>query len=216
MCNQGMPASLSLATGICLLLSAGCKDDGLMDGACGLKGKRVECVTHFDCEYPDDTCDWSGFCYNDESVCYGPTSWCSGGVCNAINDCSPACSSHSDCSSSQVCTCFPPELLDFTSHSAGWCDTAWCRDKGAKGCPPGTETIPGILTCRRTQRDADCHLENPESPTAACPPGYDREGEIGCHLVTPNAWRDAGAPQPDASAGDAGSPDAGIAADAGR
>jgi hypothetical protein len=208
--------SLLLAVEISLLGSVGC-DDGLMDGACGLKGTRVECVTHLDCTYPDDTCEANGECFDSENYCEGPGSLCPMmyGICNPSWLCSSPCNTHSDCRETEVCSCFFPEYLDFMSPSAGWCYTAWCRDQGSKGCPPDTIPLAGSLLCRQTRREADCHLEHPEIQSEPCPQGYEREGEIGCRLVTPFAWRDAGAPPPDASLGDGGGPDAGAAADAG-
>lgn len=212
-----MRLSLLLASQISLLGFAGC-EDGLVDGACGLEGRRVECVTDLDCTYPDDKCELNGQCYDSEEYCTRPGYYCPrimGMVCDTYLRCTAPCNTHSECYSGDVCSCFHPRDLDFMSPSAGSCYSAWCKDQDSKGCPPDSEPIPGSLLCNLTRREADCHLEHPEIPSEPCPPGYEREGEIGCRLVTPFAWRDAGAPPPDASLGDAGGPDAGIAADAG-
>ena len=164
-----------------------CKDDGLMAGKCGLEGERVECITNDDCHERDPYlgfCDLRGSCTHWETGCQYIGTFCtSTTVCNSMAECSPGCNSHDECLPGDSCRCFAPWELASNTLSAGWCWTARCTAAGS--CPEGHVPDDGLLACWPIEKEGDCE----HAVDVDCPPGYEPEGQTGCRLVEPFAWR---------------------------
>ena len=104
--------------------------------------------------------------------------------------CYRPCNTHGECEPGELCIClynFYPE-----TPAAGHCYTPQCHPEDGV-CREGSVPTPDSRGCRQIFFEADCHwLEG----SRYCPPGYDFEGEHGCRMVEPYAWRnpDAGVP----------------------
>lgn len=187
-----------------LLAVQGCKD-GLMDGKCGLQGQRVECILDFDCRDESEYCNLHGECVfrGDPLRCpeggYGvglECEWSGGLVCGDDLECHAPCNSHDECLPGDTCTCFAPAVFAPDTLSGGWCHTTRCTGSGT--CPVDFEIVEGLLSCWPSVKEGDCRRI---SNVPDCPPGYEPEGNHGCRVVLPFAWKDA-----DAGVLDAGVP----------
>ena len=84
--------------------------------------------------------------------------------------------------------------------SAGFCRLTRC-DLATSRCPEGYVEDRGTLACYPLFKPGDCDRRLSD---VECPPGYVPEGDLGCRLVVPYAWRvDAGVAVPDAGQLDA-------------
>ena len=160
------------ATLFSVLLSA-CEE--LMDGECGLRGRKVECINDGHCQARHlDYCDDDGSCKEGRVFC-GPTGFeCESGdlICGYEGKCTLPCNSHDECLPGDYCSCFPSGMFSPETMSAGWCITPRCTSSGT--CPPGTIVVSGSLACWPMSRVGDC-MRAPGMPD--CPPGFEPDGE---------------------------------------
>jgi hypothetical protein len=191
----------------------GCKKDhsGMFRGQCGLEGQWVECMWEEDCYDRDcgsGRCNWctlDGTCTRAESTCYLTGRRCMNTLVCVSMHCYSACNTHADCEPGRYCECLWPAVFHSSTPAAGFCWTLRCHPDSSL-CPDGSEPVPGSRACNQLIREADCHWA---PPFPGCPPGYEPEGEQGCRMVEPYAWRYRDAGTPDGAAPEAGPPDAG-------
>lgn len=198
-----MPPSFVLVWFVCIAActhapGAGEPDSGLREGFCGMTGRLVECNSSLDCVESGtgaDRCSIYGTCYEDDGHdgCTGIGFRGDCGerlVCDDYRMCSRACFRHMDCPVDQYCACFSGYLFVREIVSAGFCGSRRCNPE-SQACPVHFEPIDGSFACFPVFLEGDCHRFVPE---VECPPGYESDGDLGCRLVEPYTWIDAGVP----------------------
>ncbi|MBN2493201.1 MAG: hypothetical protein JXR96_01315 [Deltaproteobacteria bacterium] len=126
----------------CMLES--CEAAGLMDGACGLEGSCVMCITTEDCQerWPGYECDLYGMCGHLGRECERDID------CGRISDLRIVCI-NGDC----VIPCDTDMDCPYGIPCNVNCETERCTQD--RQCPPGWSSIPGTLVCRWTPCDEE-------------------------------------------------------------